>query len=170
MNKTRKIQELEKMERVWRIFTHPFYIQNLKKNKECETERIFCKHDMAHFLDVARLAYILNLERNYRVEKEMIYATALLHDVGKWRQYEEKIPHEVASAEIAEEILKDCGFEEEERADIIRAIRGHRKGIEEGKLAEILYDADKLSRPCFACEAEKECNWSEEKKNKQIGW
>ena len=88
MNKTRKIQELEKMERVWCIFTHPFYIQNLKKNKECETERIFCKHDMAHFLDVARLAYILNLERNCRVEKEMIYATALLHDVGKWRQYE----------------------------------------------------------------------------------
>ncbi len=170
MNKTRKIQELEKMERVWCIFTHPFYIQYLKKNKECEKERIFCKHDMAHFLDVARLAYILNLERNYRVEKEMIYATALLHDIGKWRQYEEKIPHEVASAEISEEILKDCGFEEKERADIIRAIRGHRKGIEKGKLAEILYDADKLSRPCFACEAEKECNWSEEKKNKQIGW
>ena len=170
MDKTRREAELEKMERVWRIFTHSFYIQNLKKNMECEKERIFCKHDVAHFLDVARLAYILKLERGFQVEKELIYAAALLHDIGKWQQYEHKIPHEVASAEIAKDILKVCGFNEQERTCVITAIRGHRKGTEAGELAEILYDADKLSRPCFACEAEKECNWSDEKKNKQIGW
>lgn len=170
MDKTRRETELGKMERVWRIFTHPFYIQNLKENKKCEKERIFCKHDVPHFLDVARLAYILKLERGYQVEKELIYAAALLHDIGKWKQYEQKIPHEVSSAEIAEDILKASGFDEQERTYIIRAIRGHRKGTEAGELAEILYDADKLSRPCFACEAEKECNWSEEKKNKRIGW
>ena len=170
MDKTKKEAELEKMERVWRIFTHPFYIQNLKKNMECEKERIFCKHDVAHFLDVARLAYILKLERGFQVEKELIYVAALLHDIGKWQQYEHKIPHEVASAEIAKDILKVCGFNEQERTCVITAIRGHRKGTEAGELAEILYDADKLSRPCFACEAEKECNWSDEKKNKQIGW
>lgn len=170
MDKTRREAELEKMERVWRIFTHPFYIQNFKKNMECEKERIFCKHDVAHFLDVARLAYILKLERGFQVEKELIYAAALLHDIGKWQQYEHKIPHEVASAEIAKDILKVCGFNEQEQTCVITAIRGHRKGTEAGELAEILYDADKLSRPCFACEAEKECNWSDEKKNKQIGW
>lgn len=170
MDRIRKVEELKKMERVWGIFTHPFYIQSLKKITECEKERIFCKHDVSHFLDVARLAYILSMERHYQVEKEVIYATALLHDIGKWQQYEKKVPHEMASAEIAEGILKDCRFDEEERTDIITAIRGHRKGTEAGQLAEILYDADKLSRPCFACEAEEECNWSEEKKNKQIGW
>ena len=38
------------------------------------------------------------------------------------------------------------------------------------QLAEILYDADKISRACYTCPAEKDCNWSGEKKNQKIIW
>lgn len=50
----------------------------MKKKKD----RIFCGHDMGHLLDVARLAWIFNLEANQEISKERIYAAALLHDIG----------------------------------------------------------------------------------------
>ena len=121
-------------------------------------------------MNVARLAYIFKLERNYKVSKEEIYATAMLHDIGKWQQYQEGIPHEVASAEIAETILDETGFSAEEKERMVAAILAHRKGTGESELAEIIYDADKLSRDCFTFRAEMQCNWSEEKKNKKILW
>ena len=43
----------------------------------------------------------------------------------------------------------------------------HRKESD-NKLEEIIYKADKLSRQCFNCKAEKECYWSSEKKNFKI--
>ena len=170
MDKVQKEEELKKMERVWKVFTHPLYVQNLEKNNIAEKDRIFCTHGMEHFLTVARLAYIFKLERNYNVSKEKIYITALLHDIGKWQQYQEGIPHEISSADIAEVIMKDLCFSEEEREEILHAIRTHRKGDGRTRLAEILYDADKVSRDCFACGAEGSCNWSDEKKNKKIIW
>ena len=84
MDLIQKKEELEYMERVWKIFTHPHYVQNMDKNRKAEADRIFCRHDVDHFMNVARLAYIFKLERNYEVSKEEIYATALLHDIGKW--------------------------------------------------------------------------------------
>lgn len=170
MDVVQKNEELKKMERVWKIYTHPLYVQNQEKNKMAERERLFCRHNIEHFLTVARIAYIFKLERNYEVSKENIYCAALLHDIGKWKQYSEGIPHEIASAETAESILQDIGFDADEVYDITEAIRAHRKGNGKGELAEILYDADKISRDCFACEAEEACNWSEEKKNKKITW
>lgn len=170
MDFIQKKEEKKYMERVWKIVTHPLYVQNIEKNRKVEEERIFCKHDMNHFMNVARLAYIFKLERNYKVSKEEIYITAMLHDIGKWKQYLEGIPHEAASAEIAKEILDDIGFSETEKEQIVRAILAHRKGGGEGELAEVIYDADKLSRDCFSCMAEEACNWSEEKKNKKILW
>lgn len=170
MDLIQKKEELEYMERVWKIFTHPLYVQNMDKNRKAEADRIFCRHDVDHFMNVARLAYIFKLERNYEVSKEEIYATALLHDIGKWQQYLEEIPHEVASAGIAKTILDETGFSVEERDRIVKAILTHRKGDGDGELAEIIYDADKLSRDCLFCRAEAECNWSEEKKNKKILW
>ena len=81
---------------------HPLFREYYKRLEEAERDRKFCRHQMDHLLDVARIAYIQNLERKLGFSKEMIYAAALLHDIGKVRQYEEKIPHEIASAEIAE--------------------------------------------------------------------
>lgn len=169
-----KKREAENMNRVHRIFTHPLYKDCLKKNEEAEKERVFCGHDMTHFLDVARLAYLFSLERGYGVPKEEIYAAALLHDIGRWRQYRDGTPHDKASAELAEGILAECGFSEMEQSRILAAILSHRGKDNETRrveyLSEILYDADKLSRPCYACGAERECDWAKEKKNLQILW
>lgn len=174
MEQIRKIQEIENMKRVNLIYKHPLYIECMAKNRVAEEGRIFCGHDLQHFLDVARLAYIFSFERGYRISKEKIYAAALLHDIGKWMQYTEKIPHEQASARIAEKILEETGFDENEKTEILTAILSHREhskdkrnGIE---LAEVLYDADKISRNCFVCASEKECDWADEKKNLQIIW
>ena len=185
---TLKQEEIQKMKRVQDIYRHPYFQQCLEKNQKAEKTRAFCKHNMEHFLDVARLAYIFSLERGYSIKKEEIYVTALFHDIGKWQQYSDGIPHEKASAGIADKILREAGFGEDERMRILTAILNHRKkGKEEGtdsgymtdsligdetgeQLAEILYDADKISRACYMCPAEKECNWSEEKKNLNIIW
>lgn len=154
------------------IRNHPFYVEYYEKLKAAEKDRRFCIHQMEHLLDVARIAYILNLEQNLGIRKEVIYAAALLHDIGKYRQYAEGIPHDLASAEIAEEILEDLpenAFSSEEKREILQAIRGHRRMREDmTTLESLLYVSDKKSRMCFACSAEPECNWSAEKKNMEI--
>lgn len=158
------------MERVNRIWRHPVYQASLLQIEELEKKRIFCRHDRNHFLDVARLAYIENLETGLGISKEWIYACGLLHDIGRHLQYLEGIPHHEGSAQIAEPILKDCGFLEEERREILEAILAHRdSGTKEfSGLAGIIYRADKASRVCFACPSEKECNWDMAKKNMEI--
>ena len=66
-------------------------------------------------MDVARIAYILSADRAYAVSKEIIYAAALLHDIGKWKQYEDGTPHEKASADLAEQILQRPVFQKKIR-------------------------------------------------------
>lgn len=160
------------MERVNCILENKKYKEYLQKNKAAEENRIFCCHAMEHFLDVARLAYILDLEENLELDKELIYATALLHDIGRHVQYADGIPHEKASAGLASEILEECGFEDEEQKEILRAIRNHRdvRAATEKSLAGVIYRADKLSRACFACKAEGLCDWKAEKKNLRLNY
>ena len=155
------------MERVNLILHNETYKTCLSKIADFERTRIFCGHDMAHFLDVARLAYLFNLEENLQIEKELIYAAALLHDVGRFVQYEDGTPHQLASLPLAEKILKVCGFSDEEMWEILRAIENHRNPEirTEKSLSGIIYRADKLSRSCFGCKAENECDWSTKKKN-----
>ena len=105
----------KKMVRINRICAHPRWNESVKKIHALERDRIFCKHDIAHFLDVARIAYIEDLENGLGIPKEEIYAAALLHDIGRHLQYTQGVPHEQASAMEAEGILKDCGFSEEEQ-------------------------------------------------------
>ena len=61
----RKLEEQRRMQRIWKIYEHPLFIEGLVKNKDAEKERRFCHHDMNHFLDVARLMYIFSMERGY---------------------------------------------------------------------------------------------------------
>lgn len=156
------------MERVNRILEHPAYRENIALMRELERDRVYCRHDMGHFLDVARIAWILNLEEGCALSKDIVYAAALLHDVGKCRQYQDGTPHEQAGASLAPEILKECGYRGEECEAIADAIKSHRNGPGEegGALAELLYRADKLSRRCFACEAKKTCDWERKGKKK----
>lgn len=158
------------MSRIDAIIRHPVFIGHMEKNEAAEQGRIFCRHDMGHLLDVARIAMLLNLEEGLGLTKELLYGAALLHDIGRHEQYESGTPHEEAGAQIAPAILADCGYDEKETRVITEAIRMHRnKAIAEcADLKGVLYRADKLSRPCFCCKAESACNWKEEKKNKHL--
>lgn len=153
-----------------RIWEHSLYQSCYDKIAECERTRTFCRHDMAHFLDVARLAEIFNLQERLEIPKKLIYGAALLHDIGRHEQYLDGISHEIASAKIAPDILRDCGYTQEEINDIVDAILMHRnKAVEsEPTLGGILYRADKMSRSCFACKQEKACNWKMDKKNNKL--
>lgn len=154
------------------ILEHKIFKRCYKKIAKLEKHRIFCRHDMNHFLDVARLMMILQLKEKWanQYNEEIIYATALLHDIGRHLQYKKGISHEIASAKIAPKILKDCNFSEQEQQLIIKAILNHRnsKICSEQNLSGLLYRADKMSRACFCCKAEPYCNWPDEKKNLQI--
>lgn len=155
------------------IQNHPLYLSADRRLQELEETRVFCRHQMNHLLDVARIAYILNLEMKLGISRDLIYAAALLHDIGKGRQYEEGIPHETASADLAEQILADMpaklAFTSEEQQQILTAIWGHRRLRRDAEpLEALLYKSDKMSRACFACPAESQCNWSNDKKNMEI--
>lgn len=103
------------------------------------------------------------------MSKDIIYATALLHDLGRADQYEKGISHEEAGAILAEEILTDCGYTREERKFMTDTILRHRDMKEESEsFASIFYRADKLSRDCIHCKARQECYWPEEKKTTSI--
>lgn len=149
------------------IMSNKLYKEALKKLSEYERDREFCNHTIEHFIDVSRIAYIMVLEEKLSVSKEIIYAIGLLHDIGRVRQYEEGIHHDIASVEMSKEILKETSFTEQEINTILNGIANHRKESD-NKLEEIIYKADKLSRQCFNCKAEKECYWSSEKKNFKI--
>lgn len=155
------------MERIDRIVQNSAYKSYREKISGWEKERIYCHHDVRHFLDVARLAWILNIEEGLSVEKEFIYAAALLHDIGRFKQYEDGSDHASVSAGLAAGILKECGFLPDEITVITEAVRKHRtkEAAGGGNLNGLLYRADKLSRACFFCEAEDSCDWKAEKKN-----
>lgn len=163
----------DRMDRVNAILRHPLYRQYYEKLEEMEQDRIYCRHQMQHLMDVARIAYIYSLEQDLGIEKDLIYAAAVLHDIGKCEQYGKNIPHEKAGEAAAEQILdtldENMKFTGQDKARILTAIRGHRRLRENPEpLERILYEADKASRMCFACPAEQSCNWSTEKKNMEI--
>lgn len=158
------------MDRAQRIIECETFRNHLQANLAAERGRMFCRHDLAHFLDVARIAVIMAGEEKIQIQRELLYAAALLHDIGRHRQYEQGTPHEQASAEIAGVILNQCGFTEKETGVITDAIRSHRdpSAAGESSLRGLLYRADKASRLCFACEARDACNWKEERKNREL--
>jgi uncharacterized protein len=158
------------MDLVNKIVRNELYQTCLKQIEELETHRVYCKHNMAHFIDVARIAYILNLEHQLSYDKTIIYAAALLHDVGKHEQYLYQIPHEIAGSRIAREILLQCGCNASDIDTIIVAIVSHRELNEKEimNLNSIIYHADKMSRACYSCKVQESCNWDRTKKNMNI--
>lgn len=145
------------MNRINKIINHKKYIEYMDLNKLYEIERIFCHHDIVHLLDVSRIAYILNLESDYGIKKEIIYACGLLHDIGRWKQYEQGLDHADVSSELAYEILVECEFSKEEIYLIQRAIKFHRVKEHPDQLSKIIYNADKLSRYCYDCHGKQQC-------------
>lgn len=158
------------MKQVDQIYEHPVYQEKFRALQLAERDRMFCKHTLEHFIDVARLMYIYSLEHQLSISKEVIYAMALMHDIGRIDQIENGVPHEQAGAELCDVILPDCGFTEEETESIKASILHHRNAGNDEKdpYYEMLYWADKKSRNCYACASKKECNWDEEKMNLNI--
>ncbi len=106
---------------------------------------------------------------NKEYMKEVIYVTALLHDIGRCSKYEETMSHREAGPIIARPILERVGFSYGEIDDICNAIRNHGKAPEdEGSLDGLIYRADKLSRLCFNCPSKEACDWDEEKKTSNL--
>ncbi len=152
-------------------------IVQMKEYRECydaiwqlEMERPYCKHNMGHFLDVARIACMMKEERGLSIPREAIYMVGILHDIGRHLQYTEGIPHEKASAKIARYLLETIAYDPSSTEEIVKAIENHRnkKVANTNTFAGIIYDADKASRACYACKVQEKCDWSQEKKNLEI--
>lgn len=153
------------MNKVNEILSNDLFKKSMKELEKLEEKREFCKHDIEHSLDVARIAYIKILEENLNISKEIIYAVALLHDIGRVLQYKEGIPHHEGSVIISREILKDTSFSEEEKNIIIDAIKEHREDLAKSDFQKTIQMSDKLSRNCYNCKAYNKCYWNYEKKN-----
>lgn len=153
------------------IIQHELFRAELTDIERLEKERIFCRHGIEHLLTVAHLAWVEVLECGLEgeVSKPVLYAAALLHDIGRGEQYRTGTPHDKAGVSIAKRILAECDFTARECEEILTAIAAHRaKGEQRTTLAEVLYRADKACRPCFFCAAAEQCNWSMEKRNLQL--
>lgn len=149
------------------------YLEMRKKLDEKEKDRIFCKHGLEHSLDVARIAQLMNLELELQENKEEIYLTALLHDLGRVEEYEKEIPHEEASANIARKLLAEIHYPEEKWQGILQRILEHRHlndDHEEITQENFFWFADKKARNCFACDQRENCKWKTEKMTKNIEW
>ncbi len=133
------------MERVNLILNHNTFIDTIKKLAEIELDRKYCIHDIEHLLNVARIMAIKNLEQNLGFEKEIIYATAVLHDIGRLEQYQNKKNHGVVGSEMAYTILLECGFSLSDSVVIKDAIKTHNTNEDTNSLGQLLRDSDKKS-------------------------
>ncbi len=150
------------------MLEHPVFQEQLGLLKQKEKKRKFCKHGLSHLLDVARIMQIKAYEEQIKLEKDVLYAAALLHDIGKYTQYETGEKHAAVGARMAPGILVDCQYTTEEISKISQAIASHNKEDEVDELGYLLRTSDKLSRNCFCCKAQEACNWTAEKKNRGI--
>lgn len=151
-----------------KIFSTQSYQDILRELEDLEKDRIYCKHNLEHFMDVCRIAYILNLEEALGLSKDLVYTTGLLHDIGRVDQYKTGVDHALRSYELAKAYLELTDFSQEEKDLILGAIKNHRKNLRDNSYESLFYRADKLSRACHSCPAKDKCNWSDEKKNLHI--
>lgn len=165
-----KLNTMIVSERLNKIMNNELFKRNMSLIEIKEKRRKYCKHDFRHLIDTARIAHILNLENHLGIQKDVVYAAALLHDVGKIVEYDEGLEHHVVGAELCVEILREAGYSDQEVLLIKKAILKHRDPNvrQELSLSGIIYCADKLSRPCLDCKVQPKCDWDEEKKNMQI--
>lgn len=157
------------MDKVNALLRDSVYMELTDNIMKKEQDRKFCRHGISHSLDVARIAYILSMERGYGFDKEVIYGMALLHDIGRYTEEENGVSHHLSGALVADGILQRAGYDKEQRIAICNAIRSHRNW-DKGKctLESLLFEADKRSRNCFVCPVRELCYWEEDRKNKTI--
>ena len=143
------------MDRVNNILKNEEFCTRLAHIRDMERDRVYCRHGIDHLLSVARIMYIESMERGIDIDRDVLYATALLHDIGRSESSEF---HDSESAKIAVHILDVAGYSQGEILDITRAIGEHR-GESTSVLSYLLHRADKSSRECYMCEARSTCKW-----------
>jgi putative nucleotidyltransferase with HDIG domain len=100
-------------------------------------------HDFKHVDRVRRWALAIAREEGY-VDRELVEAAALLHDVGRARVEQER-QHAQVGAEMAERFLRaQALFSEPERAAIVDAVQNHNALGDLAPLATLVRDADIL--------------------------
>lgn len=180
------------MDRINALLADKEFIQYFHRMEQLEQNRIYCRHGLNHCLDVARIGYILLLEDGLLssprcftpstdglLTKELFYAAALTHDLGRVEEYTDGTPHDEAGVKIAKNLLMKHGFTEAETEMVCQAIAEHRTlrgktstafsqtgspqciALSSDSLARYLWRADKLSRNCFDCKAADTCKWSD---------
>lgn len=158
-----------------RLLRNKEFLERMRELEIRERDRVYCRHDFSHSMDVARLGYLYALEEGLALDKEQFYLTALLHDIGRIDEYRYGISHAEAGKKLAGEILLHIGYPAEKIPAILSAIGGHRGDVSAGKtegeiLSGLLKRADQKSRPCFACHAADTCKWSVERRNTPESW
>jgi uncharacterized protein len=103
-------------------------------------------HDCQHIYRV--LYHALDISKNYDVDKEVLIAAALLHDIGREAQFQNpQLDHATVGADMAYDFLKNLGWTEEKAQHAKACIATHRFRAENPPTsmeAKILYDSDKL--------------------------
>lgn len=148
------------MARVNQLLEDDNYRSHMEKIIELEKERRFCKHGFEHGLNVARVAYAYLLEKRTGIlPKEVVYAAALLHDIGRWVEYQTGEDHAEVSARLAHPLLEACQFSEADVSVILQGIREHRRPPADNLtvLGEALALADDWARDCRQCSAQTLC-------------
>ena len=160
---------MTRMQRIAKLQQDSDFQSLLNRIDEGERDRIFCRHGLAHLLNVARIAWIEALERRLPLEKPVVYAAALLHDLGRAFDRDN---HDTAALDIGRDILIRSGFDAPDIASILQAVAAHGdKRTPDGQLpplCAVIRRADGLSRPCYACAAAKECYWPDARRNHRI--
>lgn len=151
------------------LYNHPTYQNLLCALERHERQRSYCRHDLAHFLDVARIATMMCSEATLEVSTDLIYTTALLHDIGRVEEHATGTPHHLAGVLLAKDLLVDLDFSDDEKATILGAIENHRLDTATG-FSDTFRKADKASRPCFRCPSQETCHWPDDKKNLTISY
>ncbi|MEA1960117.1 MAG: HD domain-containing protein [Bacillota bacterium] len=162
---------MKRLKRIELLLKDALYTDYIERNTQEEEGMVYCQHDLHHHIDVARIAYILVLEHNdfnYFVKeanlssklaaKEIIYAAGLLHDIGKWKEYQSGADHAAFGARLAHDILPRVFFNPNEIEIICRAIYEHRNISKDMSfLGERIHRADNLSRVCSQCDQHHHC-------------
>lgn len=117
-------------------------------SKEKYREAGLLQHNWSHIIrDIYRSEKIAATEEN--VDKEVLYAATMLHDIGVTVGDYEK--HEENRREIAKNKLPQLGFSNEETSRIVKVLEEQAGKQEvESIEAKILLDADKLEKSSIA--------------------
>ncbi|HHV60922.1 MAG TPA: HD domain-containing protein [Clostridiaceae bacterium] len=103
-------------------------------------------HDSQHIYRV--LYYALDIASSYNVDKDVLIAACLLHDIGREAQFRNpENDHAIVGADMAYEFLIQIGWPEDKAQHVKECIFTHRyrnNNQPESTEAKILFDADKL--------------------------